>query len=90
MLNAEGSSDDERIERLLCGAVRLLRANRAKPESSLYLSLMLLAKTRPLRFITDHITEASVTLQSCFKATIFIFLVMHLVLLFRNRPLAAY
>ena len=57
VLAAENGSDDEKIERMLCGAVKLLRSNRVKPESSLYLGLMLLAKTRPVLFCTDHVTE---------------------------------
>ncbi|XP_013788345.1 integrator complex subunit 1-like, partial [Limulus polyphemus] len=58
VLEAEDSNDDERAESLLCGAVKQLKSTRTKPEPTLYLSLMYLAKTRPLMFCTDIVMEA--------------------------------
>jgi integrator complex subunit 1 len=59
VLEAEDVSD-ERVEALLCGAVRQLRAMRSKPvpDSALYLTLCYLAKTRPLLFCTEIVVEA--------------------------------
>jgi len=57
VIEAEDVSD-ERVEALLCGAVKQLRAQRAKPDSSLYLTLCYLAKTRPLLFCTEIVVEA--------------------------------
>ncbi|KAK2152727.1 hypothetical protein LSH36_320g00001 [Paralvinella palmiformis] len=50
--------DDERVEALLCGAVRYLKVNRIKPESSMYLSLMYLAKYRGSIFNSEVVIEA--------------------------------
>lgn len=41
---AELEGNDDRIEGVLCGAVKQLKVTRAKPDSTLYLSLMYLAK----------------------------------------------
>ena len=57
IVEAEDISD-ERVEALLCGAVRQLRLQRNKPDSALYLTLCYLAKTRPLMFITELVIEA--------------------------------
>ncbi|XP_062264051.1 integrator complex subunit 1 isoform X1 [Platichthys flesus] len=55
---AESEGNDERIEGLLCGAVKQLKLNRAKPDITLYLSLMFLAKIKPNVFATEGIIEA--------------------------------
>uniref|UniRef100_A0A3Q3RB44 Uncharacterized protein n=1 Tax=Monopterus albus TaxID=43700 RepID=A0A3Q3RB44_MONAL len=55
---AESEGNDDRIEGLLCGAVKQLRMNRAKPDITLYLSLMFLAKIKPNVFATEGIIEA--------------------------------
>ncbi|XP_049601742.1 integrator complex subunit 1 isoform X1 [Syngnathus scovelli] len=55
---AESEGNDERIEGLLCGAVKQLKMNRAKPDITLYLSLMFLAKIKPNVFATEGIIEA--------------------------------
>ncbi|XP_054167329.1 integrator complex subunit 1-like [Oppia nitens] len=57
VIDAEDVSD-ERVEALLCGAVRQLRVMRLKPDSALYLTLCYLAKTRPLLFCTEVVVEA--------------------------------
>lgn len=54
---AESEGNDDRIEGLLCGAVKQLKLNRAKPDSTLYLSLMFLAKIKPNVFATEGIIE---------------------------------
>lgn len=59
VLEAEDNNDDELIENLLCGAVKHLKNNRAKPESAIYLGLMYLAKTRPSFLHSDVVVEVS-------------------------------
>ncbi|CAB1341759.1 unnamed protein product [Coregonus sp. 'balchen'] len=56
--NAEQDGNDDRIEGVLCGAVKQLKMNRAKPDITLYLSLMFLAKIKPNVFATEGIIEA--------------------------------
>ncbi|XP_056609182.1 integrator complex subunit 1 isoform X1 [Triplophysa dalaica] len=55
---AEGEGNDDRIEGVLCGAVKQLKMNRAKPDMTLYLSLMFLAKIKPNVFATEGVIEA--------------------------------
>ncbi|XP_030067172.1 integrator complex subunit 1 [Microcaecilia unicolor] len=55
---AEAEGDDDRIEGVLCGAVKQLKMYRAKPDSTLYLSLMYLAKIKPNIFATEGVIEA--------------------------------
>ncbi|XP_036408619.1 integrator complex subunit 1 isoform X1 [Megalops cyprinoides] len=55
---AESEGNDDRIEGVLCGAVKQLKMNRAKPDSTLYLSLMFLAKIKPNVFATEGVIEA--------------------------------
>ena len=51
--------DHERAEGLLCGAVKTLRATRAKPDTVAWLSLLHLAKKLPLLFSSsDYVREA--------------------------------
>lgn len=56
---AEAEGNDDRIEGLLCGAVKQLKMNRAKPDITLYLSLMFLAKIKPNVFATEGVIEVS-------------------------------
>lgn len=58
---AEAEGNDERIEGLLCGAVKQLKMNRAKPDVTLYLSLMFLAKIKPNVFATEGVIEVGAT-----------------------------
>ncbi len=44
---AEEAGRDELVERLLCGAVKYLKMNRAKPEAAIFLTLMYMAKSKP-------------------------------------------
>ncbi|XP_006889666.1 PREDICTED: integrator complex subunit 1 [Elephantulus edwardii] len=55
---AELEGNDDRIEGVLCGAAKQLRLTRAKPDSTLYLSLMYLAKIKPNIFATEGVIEA--------------------------------
>ncbi|XP_041941283.1 integrator complex subunit 1 isoform X1 [Alosa sapidissima] len=55
---AEAEGNDDRIEGVLCGAVKQLKMNRAKPDITLYLSLMFLAKIKPNVFATEGVIEA--------------------------------
>lgn len=60
---AESEGNDDRIEGLLCGAVKQLKLNRAKPDITLYLSLMFLAKIKPNVFATEGIIEVRFLMQ---------------------------
>uniref|UniRef100_K9IQL1 Uncharacterized protein n=1 Tax=Desmodus rotundus TaxID=9430 RepID=K9IQL1_DESRO len=55
---AELEGNDDRVEGVLCGAVKQLKATRAKPDSALCLSLMYLAKIKPNIFATEGVIEA--------------------------------
>ncbi|XP_003746940.2 integrator complex subunit 1 [Galendromus occidentalis] len=55
---AEKENDEERMQGILCGAVKLLRMQKPKPDAVLYLSLMFLAKTRPAIFQSEVVLEA--------------------------------
>uniref|UniRef100_A0A8C1WSC8 Integrator complex subunit 1 n=1 Tax=Cyprinus carpio TaxID=7962 RepID=A0A8C1WSC8_CYPCA len=55
---AEAEGNDDHIEGVLCGAVKQLKMNRAKPDMTLYLSLMFLAKIKPNVFATEGVIEA--------------------------------
>lgn len=57
---SESEGNDDRVEGLLCGAVKQLKMNRAKPDTTLYLSLMFLAKIKPNVFATEGIIEVGV------------------------------
>lgn len=54
---AELEGNDDRIEGVLCGAVKQLKVTRAKPDSTLYLSLMYQAKIKPNIFATEGVIE---------------------------------
>lgn len=54
---AELEGNDDRLEGVLCGAVKQLKVTRAKPDSTLYLSLMYLAKIKPNIFATEGVIE---------------------------------
>jgi len=56
---AELEGNDGRIEGVLCGAVKQLKATRAKPDGALYLSLMYLAKIKPNIFATEGVIEGT-------------------------------
>lgn len=64
---AESEGNDDRIEGLLCGAVKQLKMNRAKPDITLYLSLMFLAKIKPNVFATEGIIEVILLTQLFFS-----------------------
>lgn len=61
---AELEGNDDRIEGVLCGAVKQLKVTRAKPDSTLYLSLMYLAKIKPNIFATEGVIEVRSLLLS--------------------------
>ena len=71
---AESDGNDDRIEGLLCGAVKQLKLNRAKPDITLYLSLMFLAKIKPNVFATEGIIEVGFITRNCIAvAVVFVF-----------------
>jgi len=55
--DAIDKSDDDRLEALLCGGVKTLRATRSKPDSALFLALMYLARARPTLFHSEVVVE---------------------------------
>ena len=57
-LEYEESDQEEMIDRVLCGAAKQLREQKAKPDSCLVLTLMYLAKIRPLFFCSNTVVEA--------------------------------
>lgn len=61
---AELEGNDDRLEGVLCGAVKQLKVTRAKPDSVLYLSLMYLAKMKPNIFATEGVIEVRATAPS--------------------------
>jgi integrator complex subunit 1 len=56
--DAEQDDQTDAIEGLLCGAVKQLKTQRAKPDPIIYLSLMHLSKCRDYLFMTKHVIEA--------------------------------
>ncbi|KAG8191071.1 hypothetical protein JTE90_008385 [Oedothorax gibbosus] len=58
ILEAEDCSDDERVEALICGAVKKLKSGRTKFDAPLYLGLQYLAKSRPFLFCSEITVEA--------------------------------
>ena len=64
--DAEDLGDDHQIERLLCGSIRMLKMNRAKPDPAIYLTLMWLAKSRPTFFESELVIEVNVK-SKCFS-----------------------
>lgn len=61
---AELEGNDDRLEGVLCGAVKQLKVTRAKPDSVLYLSLMYLAKMKPNIFATEGVIEVRTAARS--------------------------
>lgn len=61
---AELEGNDDRLEGVLCGAVKQLKVTRAKPDSVLYLSLMYLAKMKPNIFATEGVIEVRAAVPS--------------------------
>lgn len=58
VLEAEDSSDDEKAEAFICGAVKKLKSGRLKFDIPLSLGLQYLVKTRPFLFCSELIVEA--------------------------------
>lgn len=61
---AELEGNDDRVEGVLCGAVKQLKVTRTKPDSTLYLSLMYLAKIKPNIFATEGVIEVGCPLAA--------------------------
>ncbi|KAL3877747.1 hypothetical protein ACJMK2_035409 [Sinanodonta woodiana] len=59
---AEDDENDERVEGIICGTVKLLRNSRCKPDHVVFLSLMYLAKAKPAVFNTELVIEAMCSL----------------------------
>lgn len=58
-LAAEENNDFERLEGLLCGAVKYLHGNRSKPEQTVFVTLMYLAKVKPNVFNSEIVIEVN-------------------------------
>ena len=52
---AEEVEDEERVESYLCGAVKSLRSQRMKPDSTLCYALMFLAKVNIINYINQYL-----------------------------------
>ena len=57
VIEADNSEDDDRIDGILCGALKKLKNNRAKPDQAIYFSLMYLAKVKPLLFESEDVVQ---------------------------------
>jgi integrator complex subunit 1 len=55
--------DDDKLEALLCGAVKHLKANRSKPDPLFVHGLMCLAKERPTCFHSELVIEVFVNVN---------------------------
>ena len=55
--DADMNEDDDRIDGILCGALRKLKNNRAKPDPAIYFSLMYLAKKKPILFESEDVVQ---------------------------------
>lgn len=68
--DAESAGDDDKVEKLLCGAVKYLKMNRAKPNDTMVLTLMFLAKTKHGIFGSEVVIEvkdsSSMEWEPCF------------------------
>ncbi|CAH1273049.1 INTS1 [Branchiostoma lanceolatum] len=58
ILDAEAENNDDRVDSLIVGAINTLKSNKAKPDQAVFLSLMFLAKTKPLIFLSEGVTES--------------------------------
>ncbi|KAL1124337.1 hypothetical protein AAG570_000966 [Ranatra chinensis] len=58
VLEAAEADDNEKVVGYICGAVKLLRSQRLKPDSVLYESLAYLTKIRPLLFTNECVVNA--------------------------------
>ena len=58
--DAELAGDDEKVEKLLCGAVKYLKTNRAKPNETMVLTLMYLTKTKNTIFGSEVVIEVRI------------------------------
>ncbi|XP_033752257.1 integrator complex subunit 1-like [Pecten maximus] len=58
VLDAEDMCNDEKLEGLFLGAIKNLRANRSKPDTVVYLTMMSLAKTHSSLFNSELIIQA--------------------------------
>ena len=57
VLDAESSGNKQRVDALLLGAIKSLRANRAKPDLMMMVSLTYLAKSKPELFTSRRVVE---------------------------------
>ena len=52
-------NDTERVEGLLCGAVKNLKSFKLKPDEAMYVGVMYLAKSKPEIFQSEVVIEVS-------------------------------
>ncbi|XP_072029946.1 integrator complex subunit 1-like isoform X2 [Amphiura filiformis] len=62
VIEADNNEDDDRIDGILCGALKKLKNNRAKPDPAIYFSLMYLAKVKPLLFESEDVVQCTCNL----------------------------
>ena len=66
VLAACKEGDKEKIEGLICGAIKHVRNNRFKPDQTVVLTLFYLTKTQPTFFVSDLISEVLHLFSSTF------------------------
>ena len=57
VLEEENSGNATRAEAILCGAVKQLRASQGRPEPTLYLALMSLARAKSTLFMRTRVLD---------------------------------
>ena len=57
MLSAYSRGDEDQVDGLLCGAMKTLKVNRLKPDQMIYLTLLNLAKRKPVLFTSKRVFE---------------------------------
>ena len=61
VLDAEASGNKLRVDALLLGAIKALKSNKAKPDATLYMNLLYLAKSKPDLFLSNRVVEVLYT-----------------------------
>ena len=62
IMECHANEDHEAVVALMCGAVKSLKSQRAKPDSTLYLTLIFLLKAQPE--ICDYVTNSDYVLEA--------------------------
>ena len=63
VLDAEASGNKLRVDALLLGAIKALKSNKAKPDATLYMNLLYLAKSKPDLFLSNRVVEVHLSIK---------------------------